>query len=113
VVVVNGAAADIVSTLYTDSSKIQELDYTITVPTGSLLGGLRLTAGLGFPEKVTYVFSSTQPHGVISVAASVVSVPSTAVFPVRVDVTTLLGSGSASGTSAHTLTVQVHPLLML
>jgi hypothetical protein len=112
VVVVNGAAVDIVSTLYTDSSKIQELDYTITVPAGSLLGGLRLTAGLGFPEKVTYVFSSTQPHGVISVTASVVTVAGTTAFPVQVNVTTLLGSGSASGTSAHALSVQVHPLLM-
>jgi hypothetical protein len=112
VIVVNGTVADIYSTLSADPNVIRELDYTITVPTGSLIGATTLTLGIGFPEKVSYVFSAAQPWGSLSVSASVVQAGTTP-FPVQVHVTSLLSSGTATGTSAATLTVQVKPLLML
>src|SRR5260370_29872435 len=71
VLVVNGAIVDVVSTLYSTASTIRELDYTVTVPAHSLLGAVKLTVGLGFPEKVTYVFSNTQPWGTMRIAATV------------------------------------------
>ncbi len=115
VIVVNGAVADIVSTLYTDSaSNVRELDYTITIPTGSLIGKTSLTVGLGFPEKVTYVFSPTQPKGTMSIAASVVTAPGVAPFATSVQVTTLLdGIHTASGYSNETVGVTLGHLLML
>jgi hypothetical protein len=114
VLVVNGAAVDVYSTLYTaDPSAIQELDYAITVPTGSILGDTTLTTGIGFPEKVTYVFSPAQRWGTLAIAASVVTQPGTLAFPVQVSATTLGAGGRGSGTSAQTLVVQVVPLLTL
>ena len=115
VIVVNGAVADVVSTLYTDSAaNVRELDYTITIPTGSLIGHTSLTVGLGFPEKVTYVFSPAQQKGTMSIAATVVTAPGVAPFPTSVQVTTLLnGIHTASGFSDGTVSVALSHLLML
>lgn len=114
VLVVNGSVVDVVSSLQTDASAVRELDYQITIPSGSLVGKLTLTVGLGFPEKVTYVFSPALSWGSIRVAASVVTQDGAASFPVSVQVSSLLaGSSTASGTSAATMTVALDHLLML
>lgn len=114
VVVVNGMAADIVSTLWTASpSTIKELDYTITVPTGSLLGTTTLTVGAGFPEKVVYVFSAQQPHGTLRVAASVVTTAGMTPFQTDVQVTTLGGITTASGLSNTIISLTSSSLLSL
>jgi hypothetical protein len=114
IIVVDGAALDVVSTLTTDPSAVRELDYQVTVPTGALIGKLTLTAGLGFPEKVTYVFSAAQPWGSIRVDASVITQDGVAPFPAGVQASALLaGSATAGGTSATTLSVTLDHLLML
>jgi hypothetical protein len=115
IVIVNGSAFDIISTLQTTSSAVQELDYTITVPTGSLLGGATLTIGLGFPEKVTYVTSATQRWGTITVAASVVTQQGVAPFGTTVQVTgtnLFALTTSASGLSNSIVTVQSTGLML-
>jgi hypothetical protein len=114
VIVVNGAVADVVSTLYTDPSVVRELDYTVTVPAGSLIGRTTLTLGLGFPEKVTYVYSAAQPWGSLRVDATVQTQAGTAPFATDVQVTTLLGGvRRASGLSTATVSVTVAHQLML
>jgi hypothetical protein len=111
--VVNGAAADIVSTLYADPSAISELDYTISVAPGSIIGKTTLTAGIGFPEKVTYVFDPSVRWGTLNVQASVVTRPGVAPFPTTVNVTTLFASASNSGLSNALVPVSVANQLML
>ncbi len=114
VIVLNGAAFDVYDTLQTDPSAVSELDYTVTVPAGSLLGGIQLTAGLGFPERVNIVYSAAQPWGSITVAGQVIAQNDVAPFPVSLQVSTLpLNSGSASGSSTDTLSVTLHNTLML
>jgi hypothetical protein len=114
ILVVNGAAVDVYSTLYTaDPSVIKELDYVVTVPSGSLLGGTTLTVGIGFPERVSYVFSAQQPWGTLAISATVVTQAGTSPFPVQVAATTVGAGGSAAGNSAQALDVQVTPLLTL
>jgi hypothetical protein len=114
VIVVNGAVADVVSTLYTDPSAVRELDYTVIVPAGSLIGRTTLTLGLGFPEKVTYVYSAAQPWGSLRVDATVQTQAGTAPFATDVQVTTLLGGiQHASGLSTATVSVAVAHQLML
>jgi hypothetical protein len=114
VIVVDGAALDVVSALTTDPSAVRELDYQVTIPTGALIGKLTLTAGLGFPENVTYVFSASQPWGTVSINASVITQDGVAPFPVSVKASSLLaGSSSAGGTSATTISVTLDHLLML
>jgi hypothetical protein len=105
VLVVNGAIVDVVSTLQTTASAVRELDYTVTVPAGSLIGKTTLTVGLGFPEKVTYVFSGTQPWGTLQIAASVVTQSGVAPFPTSVQATSLLAGNAASGLSNQTVVV--------
>ncbi len=90
VLLVNGAVVDVVSTLDTDPSNIRELDYTITVPSGAVLGPVRLTVGIGFPEKVTYVNSAAQPKGTLQVAATVQTAAGVAPFATSVQVTSPL-----------------------
>jgi len=117
VVVVNGATVDIVDTLWTDASAVRELDYTITVPSGSRIGKTTLTVGLGFPEKVTYVFSSSQAWGTMKVAATVQTQRGTPPFQTTLQVTSprslLSGSSTASGRSNSTVTVTVKNLVMV
>ena len=114
IVLVNGTAFDIVSTLATTPSAVKELDYVVTVPSGSLLGGLILTVGLGFPEKVTYMFSSAQPWGTIKVAATVVTQTGVAPFSTSVQVSSLLTAvRSASGWSNGTVIVNTSGLMLL
>jgi hypothetical protein len=113
VLIVNGAIVDVVSTLNTTASTVQELDYTITVPHGSLLGPTRLTVGIGFPEKVTYVFSPFQAWGTMHIAATVVSKTGTAPFSTTVQATSLLASSSASGLSNATVNVLLGGQIML
>jgi hypothetical protein len=113
VIVVDGDVADIVSTLYTDSSAISELDYTISVPPGSLIGKTTLTVGLGFPEKVTYVFDPTVPTGTIEVHASVVTRAGVPAFTTMVSVSTLYGHASTAGMSDAIVPVTVTNQLML
>ena len=114
VLVVNGAAFDVYDTLQTDPSAVRELDYTVTVPAGSLLGGIQLTVGLGFPERVNIVYSAAQPWGSITVAGQVIAQNGVAPFPVSLHVSTLpLNNGSASGSSAGSLSVTLHNTLML
>ncbi len=113
VIVVDGTEADVISTLWADPSVIRELDYTVTVPAGSLIGQTTLTAGLGFPEKVIYVFSPTQPWGTLRVDATVQTQPGTAPFQTSVQVTTLTaGVTTASGLSNGTVTLTVGHQLM-
>jgi hypothetical protein len=116
-VVVNGAQADIVSTLSTQASAVRELDYTITVPRGSLIGKLTLTVGLGFPEKVTYVYSSALPWGSLKVAATVQTAAGVAPFPTTVRVTSpealLTLSKTASGMSDSTVSIGLNGMIML
>jgi hypothetical protein len=114
VIVVDGTVADVSSTLWADPSVIRELDYTVTVPTGSLIGQTTLTVGIGFPEKVIYVYSPTQARGTLQIDATVQTQPGTAPFQTRVQVTTLTaGIATASGLSDATLTVAVDHQLML
>ena len=114
VIVVNGVVADVVSTLYTAPSAVRELDYTVTVPAGSLIGRTTLTVGLGFPEKVTYVYSAAQPWGSLRVDATVQTQAGTASFETDVQVTTMLGGiQHASGLSTATVSVAVAHQLML
>lgn len=114
VIVVNGAIADVFSTLWTQSSNIRELDYVVTVPSGSLIGKLTLTAGIGFPEKVTYVFSPAQPWGTIRIDATVQTWGQVAPFQTSVQATTLLGGvQTAYGSSAGTVSLTVGRQLML
>jgi hypothetical protein len=113
VLVINGAIVDVVSTLQTDASAVQELDYTITVPKGSLLGQIRLTVGIGFPENVTYVFSPTQRWGTMRIAATVVTRPGTAPFSTTVQASSLLAASSASGLSNATVNVALGGQIML
>lgn len=114
ILVVNGALVDVVSTLSTDPSAVSELDYQVTVPSGALIGQTTLTVGLGFPERVSYVFSPSQPWGSVQVAASVVTQSGVAPFPLNVQVSSLLaGSNTASGSSDATTTVTLDHILML
>ncbi len=114
ILVVNTAAVDVVSTLWTDPAFVREIDYQVTVPSGSLLGKITLTAGLGFPERVTYVFSGAQAWGSVQVAATVVTQDSVSPFPVNVQVSALLtGPNQASGTSDTPTVVGLDHILML
>jgi hypothetical protein len=117
IVVVNGAQADIVSTLSTQASAVRELDYTITVPKGSLIGKTTLTVGLGFPEKVTYIYSSSLPWGSLKVDATVQTADGVAPFPTAVRITSpealLTLSKTASGMSNSTVTVGLNGMVML
>ncbi|MGH2347250.1 MAG: hypothetical protein ACRDG4_18640 [Chloroflexota bacterium] len=113
VLLVNGALVDVVSTLNTAPSNIRELDYTITVPSGALLSVVRLTIGIGFPEKVTYVYSPTQPRGSMQVAATVQTAAGVAPFATSVRVTSLLVGTTASGYSNSTVVATLGHLLML
>jgi len=113
VLVVNGAIIDVVSTLQTVPSAVRELDYTITVPEGSLLGQIRLTVGLGFPERVTYVYSRWQRWGTLRIAATVVTQPGVAPFPTTVQAWSLLAAGSASGASNSMVSFALGGQLML
>ena len=114
VIVVNLAIADVVSTLNTAPSNIREIDYVVTVPAGALLGKLTLTVGLGFPEKVTYVFSKAQPWGTIHLDTTLQTAAGVAPFPTAVQVTTLLGGVQrASGMSNTTVSLTVGHQLML
>jgi hypothetical protein len=113
IMVVNGAAIDVVSTLTTDPSTVSELDYLVTIPSGSLINKTTLTVGIGFPERVTYVFSPRQGWGSILVAASVITHHGVAPFPVSLQVSSLsAGSNSADGTSDATTTVALDHVLM-
>ena len=114
IMVVNGAIVDVVTTLWTTPSAVREIDYQVTVPSGALIGKLTLTAGLGFPERVSYIFSPTQPWGSIQVATSAITAGGVSPFAVSVQVSSLLaGSNTASGTSSVTTTVSLNHLLML
>ena len=114
IMVVNGAAIDVVSTLSTDPSTVSEIDYQVTVPSGALIGQATLTLGLGFPEHVTYVFSLSQPWGSVQVAASVVTQDGVTPFPLSVKLSSLLaGSNTVSGSSDATTTVTLDHILML
>jgi hypothetical protein len=113
VLLVNGAIIDVVSTLQTTSSAVQELDYTITVSPGSLLGATHLTVGLGFPEKVTYVYSSLQRWGTVGIAASVITQPGVTPFATTVQASSLLRSSSASGLSNTLVSLTLGGQLML
>jgi hypothetical protein len=113
ILLVNGALVDVVSTLSTSSANIQELDYTITVPKGALLSVVSLTIGIGFPEKVTYVYSSSMPKGTLQVAATVKTVAGVAPFLTSVHVTSLLVGTTASGYSNTTVVATLGRLLML
>ena len=104
---------DVVSTLNTSPANIKELDYTITVPSGALLSVVSLTVGIGFPEKVTYVYSPSMPRGTLQVAATVQTVAGTAPFPTSVRVTSLLVGTTASGYSNGTVIATLGRLLML
>src|SRR5581483_6156145 len=81
VLVVNGAIVDLASALWADPSAIREVDYQVTIPSGTLLGSIRLTVGLSFPEVVTYVVSPNQPWGSVRIAASVRLQDGAATFP--------------------------------
>ena len=112
--VVNGAVVDVVSTLATAPSTIRELDYTVTVPAGSLIGKTTLTVGLGFPEKVTYIYSAAQPRGTLHISAMVQTQAGVVPFATTVQATTLLaGAQSASGYSDSTVDLTVGHQLML
>ena len=75
---------------------------------------LTLTLGIGFPERITYVFSPDQPRDSVQVAASVVTADGVSPFPLSVTVSSLLaGSTTASGTSDVTTTVSLDHILML
>jgi hypothetical protein len=117
VVVVNGATVDIVDTLWTDASAVRELDYTITVPSGSLTGKTTLTVGLGFPETVTYVRSSSQARGTMKVAATIQTQRGTPPFQTTLQATTLTslltGTSTASGRSNSTVTVTLTNMIMV
>jgi hypothetical protein len=113
ILLVNGAIIDVVSTLQTSSSAVRELDYTITVSPGSLLGATRLTVGLGFPEKVTYVYSSQQRWGTVGIAASVITQPGVTPFATTVQASSLLRSSSASGLSNTLVSLTLGGQLML
>jgi hypothetical protein len=113
ILLVNGALVDVVSTLSTSPANIQELDYTITVPSGALLSVVRLTVGIGFPEKVNYVFSPSMPRGTLQVAATVRTAPGVAPFATSVHVTSLLVGTTASGYSNTTVIATLGRLLML
>lgn len=114
IIVVNGAIIDVTSSLAADASAIREVDYQVTIPSGSLIGKTTLTLGLGIPENVTYVFSPSQPWGSVQVAASVVPQDGVAPFPVSVQISSLLaGSNLVSGLSGTTVSVALNHLLML
>jgi hypothetical protein len=111
---VNGAVVNVVSTLGTDPSAVREVDYQVTVPSGSLINETTLTVGLGIPEKVTYIFSPSQPWGSVHVATSVIAQDGVAPFPVSVQVSSLLaGTDEAHGVSDATTSVDLAHLLML
>ncbi len=117
VLVVNGATVDVVSTLYSTASAVKELDYVVTVPAGSLINQTTLTVGLGFPEKVTYVFSRAQLWGTMRIAATVQTQAGVTPFQTSVQATSplslLTGASTASGMSNATVTVNVGNLVML
>lgn len=114
VMVVNGAVVDVVSTLTTDPASVREVDYQVTVPSGALLGQITLTAGLGFPEHVTYVFSPSQAWGSVQVAATVVTADGVAPFPLALQVSSLLaGTKATSGSSDATAIVTLDHILMV
>lgn len=107
ILVVDGTVTDVVSTLWADPALVRELDYTVTVPDGSLLGATTLTIGLGFPERVTYAFSAAQPRGTMRIEATVQTQPGSAPFPLSVRATRLLATRQADGTSAAPVTVLI------
>jgi hypothetical protein len=114
VIVVNTAVIDVVSTLATTAGAVRELDYVVTVPTGSLLGSVTLTVGLGFPERVSYVFSSAQKWGTLTVAATVVTQAGVTPFSTSVQVSSLLvPTSSASGLSNGTVVVPARAVMVL
>lgn len=114
VVVVNGMTVDIVSTLGTPTpGVIKELDYTLTVAPGSLIGKTTLTVGAGFPEKVIYVFSAQQPSGAMRIDASVVTAGGVAPFSTSVQATSLSGVQTVSGLSNTVVSLELRHLLSL
>lgn len=114
VIVVDGAIVDVVSTIQSDPSAIQKIDYQLTVPSGALVGKITLTVGLGVPENVTYVYSPSQPWGSVQVTATVVPQNGVTSIPVSVQVSSLLaGSATASGSSDAPLMVTLDHILML
>ena len=113
VLIVNGDIVDVVSVLQTTPGAVRELDYTVTVPVGSLLGPIRLTVGLGFPEKVTYVYSAAQRWGTMSIAATVQTQAGVAPFATTVQVSSLFSHIAASGLSNSTVWVALGSQLML
>ena len=113
VLLVNGALVDVVSILQTDPSSVQELDYTITVSPRSLLGPTKLTIGLGFPEKVTYVYSSLQRWGTMGITATVITRAGVAPFSTTVQASSLLRFSSAGGLSNSPVSFSLTGLLML
>lgn len=117
VLVVNGATVDVVSTLWTAAGSVKELDYVVTVPAHSLIGKTTLTVGLGFPEKVTYVFSAAQPWDTMKIAATVQTQAGVAPFQTTVTATSplslLTGSTNASGWSNATVMVNIGNLVMV
>jgi hypothetical protein len=117
VLVVNGAVVDVVSTLNSTADAVKELDYVITVPAGSVINQTTLTVGLGFPEKVTYVFSSSQPWGTMAIAATVQTQAGVTPFQTSVQASTLTslltGTFTASGMSNATVLVNANHIVML
>jgi hypothetical protein len=104
---------DIVSILDTSPSAVSELDYTVTVPAGALLGGTTLTIGLGFPERVTYIYSPLQPWGTLQIAATVQTQTGVAPFTTTLQATSPLANGTASGDSDTSLTVTLGAQIMI
>lgn len=113
IVLINGLAVDIVSTLYANPSAIKELDYTITVPNSTLLGPINLTPGLGFPEKVKFAVNPSMRWGTLLVQATVVTQPGVAPFSTTVSVSVLLSQASMSGMSNAVVSATLGNLLML
>ena len=117
VLVVNGATVDVVSTLWSSAGNIREIDYVVTVPAGSVINQTTLTVGLGFPEKVTYVFSKAQRWDTMKIATTVQVQKGVAPFPISVTATSplslLTGTTSASGMSNSTVTLNVGNLIMV
>lgn len=107
VLLVNGLVIDVVSTLQADPSAIRELDYTVTVPAGAVLGATTLTHGIRFPERVTYVFSDQQAAGTIRIDATVQTQPGVQPFTTSVRASAPPAHAWATGPSNTTLTVQL------
>jgi hypothetical protein len=107
VLLVNGIVVDVVSTLQSDPSTIRELDYTVTVPAGAVIGTTTLTKGISFPERVTYVFSALQPAGTLRIDATVQTQPGVQPFATTVRASAPPAHVTATGPSNSTVTVQL------